>query len=400
MLDFMDHVLAAFHHTSGWNVDNRYTSLTTSANNLLDFHIPHGLRLHVSSLSSPNFATSYALGSKGVVDGSLSFLYTSPGVKAASRSSLIPLKHLVRGYRHLAELTIYHKTPDDNERGSPDGKERKDTLLYGRLFLPTSTLEALYLRRLSPHRLLRLNCVSDNALPNGGTLLALLQNDHGKYSTEYLYSTDSSLLGFRALYNFGYDPRLPLNQQHVSRRPPRHPWDHQNGRLSAGAEAYFSPINKSGGISTGLRFTTLPIHTGFPYTMTLTVNPLMGNLSSSYAVKAGPNLALCSRFDFNVYSYESDVTLGVELWQYAMPKPTPPEVLWAKNLVRSGWEATVAPDEDVTGVLKARMSDKGQFGVVWESRIKDLLVTLGAGFDLKKRENVVGRFGVEIAYSS
>ena len=88
-----------------------------------------------------------------------------------------------------------------------------------------AVLEALYLRRLSPYRLLRLNCVSDASLPNGGTILALLQNDYGKYTTEYLYSTDSSLLGFRALYNFGYDPRLPLDQQHVSLQPPRHPWD-------------------------------------------------------------------------------------------------------------------------------------------------------------------------------
>ncbi|KAK5167517.1 Mitochondrial distribution and morphology protein 10 [Saxophila tyrrhenica] len=407
MRDFMDYVLTAFHHKTGWNVDNSYASLTTTANNLLDFNVPHGLSLHVSSLSSPNFATSYTLGSKGVVDGSLSFLYTSLGLNVTSRSSHIPLANLVRGYRHLQHLSLPKgKALNDVQDGGTSiaGDGRKDTLLYGRLYLPSSSLEALYLRRLSPNRLLRLNCVSDATLPSGGTVLALLQNDFGKYTTEYLYSTDSSLLGFRALYNFGYDPRYPLDQQHVSSRPARHPWDHQNGRLSAGAEAYFSPINKSGGISTGLRFTTLPIHTGFPYTMTLTLNPLMGNLSSSYAVKAGPNLSLCSRFDFNVYSYESDVSLGLELWQLSRPR-VPEEVAWVKDLIRPGWEPKVAPekvvpDEDVTGVLKARMTDKGKVGVVWECRLKELLVTLGAGLDLKKRDSVVGKFGLEVAYSS
>ena len=233
--------------------------------------------------------------------------------------------------------------------------------------------------------------------------MALLQNDHGKYSTEYLYSTDSSLLGFRGLYNFGYDPRLPLETQHVSLRPPRHPWDHQNGRLSAGAEAYFSPVNKSGGLSTGLRFTTLPIHSGFPYTMTLTLNPLMGNLSSTYAVKAGSNLALCSRFDFNVYSYESDVTVGLELWRR---RSTPTELLWTRTRFRDGLERTWAeegwaqPPEDITSVLKARATDRGKVGVVYEWKIKELLVCMGADLDLKKRERIVGQVGLEVAYSS
>ncbi|KAK4505631.1 hypothetical protein PRZ48_003595 [Zasmidium cellare] len=389
MLDFMDYVQTAFYRTSRWNLDNSYASLTTTSTNLLDFRIPSGIRLHVSSLSAPNFATSYTLGSRGVVDGSLSFLYTSLGLQVASRSSEVYLSSLVRGYRHLQEL----KQPEESHwRQLLEKGQHKDALLYGRLYLPSSTLEALYLRRISPSQLLRVNCVSDGNLPNGGSLLAVLQNDFGKYSTEYLYSSDSSLIGVRGLYNFGYDPRFP-NFQPAS-RPPAHPWDHQNGRLSAGAEAYFSPLNKSGGISTGLRFTTLPIHTGFPYTMTLTINPLMGNLSSTYAVKAGSNLALCSRFDFNVYSYESEVVVGMELWHRKQPEP---EVMWAAEKLRSGWART---DADVNGVLKARVDNHGKVGVLWECRAKELLLSLGAGVDLKKRDRMLGSVGIDISYSS
>ncbi|CAK3808183.1 mitochondrial distribution and morphology 10 [Lecanosticta acicola] len=392
MLDFMDYVQAAFSRTSRWNVDNSYAALTTTSTNLLDFHIPQGLRLHLSSLSAPNFATSYTLGSRGVVDGALSFLYSSLGLRAISRSSDVYLSNFVRGYRHLQELNIAEERAVTQTSEGGQQKERRDALLYGRLYLPSSTLEALYLRRLSPSRLLRLNCVSDGDLPNGGTILAVLQNDYGKYSTEYLYSTDSALIGLRGLWNFGFDPRFP-NFQPAS-RPPAHPWDHQNGRLSAGAEVYFSPLNKSGGISTGLRFTTLPIHTGFPYTMALTVNPLMGNLSSTYAVKAGPNLALCSRFDFNVYSYESDVVVGMELWKR---EQTHPEVAWAKSQLRPDWKR---PDGDVNGVLKARMDNHGKIGLLWECRVKELLLSLGAGFDLKNRDRMLGNVGVAVSYSS
>ncbi len=71
-------------------------------------------------------------------------------------------------------------------------------------------------------------------------------------------------------------------------------------------------------MSTGLRFSTLPTHPGFPYTMTLTLNPLMGNLSSTYSVLAGRGLALSSRFDFNVFSYESGLVVGAEVWR---PRP-------------------------------------------------------------------------------
>lgn len=378
MLEFMDYVLSAFYRTTRWDHDNSYPSLTTTAVNLLDFTIPNGARLHISSLSSPNFATSYTLGSKGVVDGSVSFLYSSLGLNVASRTKEIHLRDLIHGYRHVQALRKL------------EGSHDPDTLLYGRVYLPASVLHAMYLRRISPTRLLKITGVSDSSLPTGGTILAQLQNDQGKYSHEYLWSTDSSLLGVRGMYNFGFDPRNP---DRPSNRPPQHPWDHQDGRLSLGGELYFSPINKSGGLSTGLRFTTLPIHTGTPYTMTLTLNPLMGNLSSTYAVKAG-NLSLCSRFDFNVYSYESDVTVGMELWRAKTS-----DAAWARKMIRQGWETSL-PKLDADSAVKARIGVDGQLGLLWEGRMKDLIVNVGAAVHLKRTDRLLGSFGCEISYST
>lgn len=329
-----------------------------------------------------------------------------------SQSKHIDLRNLILGYHHLAELTrqdeaawweIWHR-----------GKriDRKDALLYGRLYLPTSTLEAMYLRRISPSRLLRLACVSDSALPNGGSLLAQLQNDYGKYSTEYLYSTDSALLGVRGLYNFGFDPRSnPLTPSAGPAIPADATPDSQAGRISAGAELYFSPLNKSGGMSTGIRFTTLPTHTGFPYTMTLTLNPLMGNIASSYAVKAGKDLALSSRFDFNIYSYESHVQVGLELWKRKAEDTTgPAQVEYARRLIRPGWngygqdieieKVEKKEEAEVDGVLKARVDQNWKIGVLWEGRVKELLVSIGADVDLKRKERVLGSVGLEVSYSS
>ncbi|KAF2126342.1 mitochondrial distribution and morphology protein 10 [Dothidotthia symphoricarpi CBS 119687] len=388
MLDFMENVQNAFSEASHWNPDNSYGALNATARALLNFEIPRGLRLQISSLAAPNFATSYTLGSVGVVDGSVSYLYSSLPLKKDFKSSNIDLHHVIRGYRHLREL----RGPDEKWWWElwHAGKriDRRNTLLYGRIFLPQSRLEALYLRRLTPTRQLRIAAVSDSSLNNGGTILTLLQNDVGKYSTEYMYSTDSALLGVRGLYNFGPEPRTAPTTEHT---------DPLHGRFSAGAELYYGLLNKSGGISTGLRFTTLPNHPGFPYTMTLTLNPLMGNLSSSYAVKAGPNLALCSRFDFNFYSYESELQLGCELWR----RRSNTDVEWAVKKLRPDWvRPTASPDDDVTGVLKAKVDQDWRIGVLWEGRIKELLFTLGASLDLKKREQIIRSVGIELQYSS
>ena len=252
--------------------------------------------------------------------------------------------------------------------------DRRDALLYGRLFLPRSTLEALYLRRLSPTSQLKISCVSDSRLPNGGTSLALFQHDTAKHSTEYLYSTDSALLGVRGLYNFGPEPveAIPLPSLTTTTSNPTtppitpSPISQPHGRFTAGLELYYGLLNKSGGISTGLRFATLPAHSGFPYTMTLTLNPLMGNLSSTYSVLASPLLTLSSRFDFNVYSYESELQVGLELWRPRL-----------KSKVKEKPEGMSKGEQEAGGVLKARVDQKGGIGVLWEGRVKELLVSVG-----------------------
>lgn len=68
----------------------------------------------------------------------------------------------------------------------------------------------------------------------------MLQHDVGKWSTEYLYSSDVALLGWRGLYNFGRDPRTHPD-------PPELRPDKPVGRFSAGAELYYGVLNKSAG---------------------------------------------------------------------------------------------------------------------------------------------------------
>ncbi|KAI8966720.1 hypothetical protein F5Y11DRAFT_1117 [Daldinia sp. FL1419] len=461
MREFMDYIQSVFYAATGWNRDNSYSSLNATSDALLNFPTPRGLRLTLSSLATSSFATSYQLGTIGVVDGSVSYLYsTVPLNNAIAQSEKIPLPDLLRSYRPLAEL------PSRAEEGvQKEGGLIKDGLAYGRLYLPTSMLEALMVRRISPTLQFQLSAVSDQKLRNGGTMLGMVQYDEGRYAVEGLASTDGGLLGVRGLYNFGGDTAHLDTQTQPATTNGNGAGSNERerifGRFSTGAEFYYGTLNKSGGMSVGTRFATLPTHKGTPLTATMTVNPLMGTISWSYAVMAGSYCSLASRMDFNVYSYESDWAVGMELWRKKaawsinrdleevptpvnitpeedfqekiewklddsplpldtaeiLPPPKPiaqPKMKERSFQAKMEWRlddpdvesprsAAVPANEDddqYSGVLKARLDQHLRVGILWEGRVKSLLFSLGSSIDLRRLDSPFRTLGLEVQFSS
>lgn len=423
-----------------------------------------------------------------MIDGSISYLYSTiplDGIPSATPS--IPLRSFVRGYRDISLPLVPPKSYE-----LLDG-ERKPTLLHATMALPPpSVLTALYARRISPRTLLSLSLNSKSgsspttgSSPPPASILAHVQYDTGRYRVEALGSTDSALLGLRGLWNFGFAAQSPTGESLLSGSGPDHleelsdisnpteSINHQHtvkpkpSLLSAGAEVYYSPLSSVIGLSTGLRFITLPpansVHvasstsskplagtsvalssaasnafssqnaSSFPYTMTLTLTPLTGSLTSTYSIKPTQNLALSSRFGFNVYSWESEYVLGAEIWRQH-PKPQDPSpnqdgLDWAREkaaewlndaekvLLRQQKEEKRKPEESV---IKLRVDDNWNIRVLWTGRVKALLVSAGvnltpastsnyrsqmagpgasgsgAGFEKKWK----GSVGVEVAYSS
>ncbi|KAK2865159.1 Mitochondrial distribution and morphology protein 10 [Arthroderma sp. PD_2] len=450
MLDFMDYIQLAFSDASGWNRDNSYSTLTDTAKALLDFSTPERLRVHLSSLSTPQFATAYTLGTVGLIDGSVSYLFsTIPLDKTPSRSALISLRNLVPGYRQIYPPAVpldpglewtFGGSPDSAERILSNAVEEtgqlerkgKATLLHATFHLPPpTTLTALFLHRPSPTTKLSVALWSSQATntsksaPPQASLLTQLCHDTGKYSTEFLFSTDNTLFGFRGLWNFGPDPREGEDgstSTHNAQRK-KEPCLQSLALLSAGGEAYYSPTSSVIGLSTGVRFTTLPAAydarpgpissptsgiTGgsqipspistFPYTLTLTLTPLTGSLSTTYSLLASPNLALSSRFGFNVYSWESEMVAGCELWRNRKkidlhrynPDGTIDDLAWAKRKLgllpplepsdstspSSSTSSTLSPLSSES-VVKLRVDQSLNVRLLWEGRIKDLLVSAG-----------------------
>ncbi|CAK7564066.1 MAG: Mitochondrial distribution and morphology protein 10 [Sporothrix epigloea] len=538
MREFLSYVLESFRDATGWSRDNGYSDLHVAANELLDFPTPRGLRMSLSSLATPHFATGYTLGSVGVVDGAVSYLYsTVPLNNIVAQSDRMPLPTLLRSYRQRARpsgqpptldpafvtpprerltlnailpflatpaasttaTTPVAPSPDTTtnaaanttfiQASSPTSTVLADTLLvpvvdqlaavahearalvdkpallYGRLYLPRSMLEAYMVKRLAPSLQLQLRAVSDAKLPNGGTVLGIMQLDRGRYGLEGLMSSDGGLLGVRGLYNFGGQATANATADALGDAE-----DRPNGRFSAGGEIYYGTLNKSGGVSFGARFettTTSPASDdngmtvsrskGTPLTATLTVNPLMGNLSAAYAVVAREDCSLATRFDFNVYSYESEWSVGMELWstrrlaglvavdaeETSRPVPppapaTPPQLPsvvkyfgipersmkakleWRLDDPEAASESTAvasiasskpplpplvpkgAPpgEKKYQGVLKARLDQNLKIGLLWEGRLQSLLFSLGSAVDLQRLDQPFRTLGLEIQFSS
>lgn len=168
---------------------------------------------------------------------------------------------------------------------------------------------------------------------HGGTLLGLASWDDsaGRFGIDTIASSDGGVLGLRGLWNITNPTWVTDTSSSSSHEPPpssssssttsdaTHDKERINGRLSAGGEFYYGLLNKSGGFSLGTRFQTLPTHHGTPLTATMTFN-LLGHMSATYAVVAG-DCTLASQFGFNVYSYESDWAVGMELWNKRRPRP-------------------------------------------------------------------------------
>lgn len=496
MLPFMDYVIREFGTATGWNYDNSYSLLTATSDAILSFETPTSATLHVSSLSTANFATSYTLSTLGQLDGSLSYLYSNVPLRhVPSQSPSIPLKRIVECYRDVP-LPVRLEDVVSAVPALKDG--RKPTLLHATLALPPpSTLTALYARRVRPETqfsvYLNSRSVTAPATPGPppASVLAHVQHDTGRYSVEALASTDNALLGARALWNFGLgqpdleyqtlgniaklggNPDIPIPPEMVDGLSPYYRrLSSKPSLLSAGAEFYYSPFSHVIGLSTGLRFTTLashitptdttktgsrPLtgtsaaltsallapanvsHSSFPYTMTLTLNPIIGALASTYSVKPTSNLALSSRFDFNVYSWESQYTLGAEIWRGRGRKSksrkidvkedgallVSDELEWVSRRTKEWFsvEERLLKDErmdrEQENVIKLRVDAGCNIGALWTGRVKSLLVSAGvsinpvagstsmlgresaAVLDAEgRRKRWTGKVGLSVAYST
>jgi mitochondrial distribution and morphology protein 10 len=79
---------------------------------------------------------------------------------------------------------------------------------------------------------------------------------------------------------------------------------------------------------------------------------MLGHISGAYSAHVSRDLSLSSRFDFNMYSYESEWAMGAEWWMRRSPLATPETVDDSTSEPR----LDIHSRDDVQGVVKARAS--------------------------------------------
>ncbi|KAG0143218.1 hypothetical protein CROQUDRAFT_661542 [Cronartium quercuum f. sp. fusiforme G11] len=495
MYPFTSQLLRAHYKATGWDQDNEYSQLTQPTRALLDFDFVPGLHFSTGkSLPVVQFANSASLSvlsplsvitayntpdhphHSPTLTGSISYLTSGLQSFTVIPSKLASLTTVVDRFSVPVPPCGEHAPALRGGRGSAATYDvGKDYLIYGRLHLPTCRLDGLYTKRLSPSLQAMATLVSipvstpfsptppvaisgpdtsqpvpTNAVSPFWNLMLGLSHDTGRWSQQYTYSTEDGLFGARVLHNFSLSKRnyssfpnpdceKQVNEHNDIRKPlidEEEAMDNVlKGRFSAGAEMYFSPRGKSAGVSTGIRFCTIPDPPGAPITqqptvITATLNPIMGQISSAYGTKIGPNLALATRFDFNAFSFESNITFGGEWCQRsfirsktlstslanvdldhssgAMPMSLStstsqrgPVVKDMSGLSLSFWKA-VKGDDEVLSIMKAKFSPVTGFAVMWEGKWRECLIGLGltSEFMVTNLQPVIKGVFLELQYNT
>ncbi|KAJ4472282.1 mitochondrial distribution and morphology protein 10 [Lentinula aciculospora] len=421
MHPFASYVLRNYYKATGWNEDNLFTNLTRSSDAILDFTVPKGLHLSMSKSPNALFKTTYSMNAMPSLNGSVGYIFTSCDLNVKS-SGDVRFKNMIERFR------VYDQPRRPEGKGEEwlagERVDTRDYLMYGRLYIPTGRLDALYSTRLSSNFQGIVAAISDPPSPlstraNVNNLMLSLQHDVGKWCTEYTYSAEDSMWGIKALHNFGRIAGSGSASESLQTpiRAGVKRIDEEDavegglrGRLSAGAEIYFSAKEKSAGVSTGLRFSTIPDakppSAGGsaltanppqpPTTITALFNPMLGHLSGAYSARVSTDLALSSRFDFNVYSYESEWTMGAEYW---LRRDNDPD---GEILMSSPVPTQEHSKKQVHGVVKARASTSNDVAILWEGRMRNMLISLGviADFSSQGRVKPIRAMGMELAYFS
>ncbi|RCH84770.1 Mitochondrial distribution and morphology protein 10 [Rhizopus stolonifer] len=117
-------------------------------------------------------------------------------------------------------------------------------------------------------------------------------------------------------------------------------------------------------------------------------------MSTSYVAQVSDQLVMCSRFDFSIYSYESDLALGFE-YRTKSKKPTLVETEPEKGVVTLTADRT----EKLEGLIKAKWEFTKGLALMWEGRFKNALFSLGLTADLRTT-NPIRTIGLEVQYFS
>lgn len=313
MLDYMDYVVKAFEKQTNWSPDNSYENITATSRSLLNFSIPQSFKFQTSNKSTNHSFNTLELNRGKKINGSLTYLYTDvEGLDSVLQgSNEIALQDATETYRNIQPSFNKHHIPhwglpSQNDVLQFPPKFIPRSLYLGRLYYPSSVLEAMLIKRLSPYTQLTVKCISSTVRGSNLNYWTLSWQRYKEQNChEWILSSNDGLCGYRFLHNVITSPSKFNNSLY------------NNSSLAVGAEFWLSLGSLNPGCSTSLRYCTHSANTGRPLTLTFTWNPLFGHVMSTYSAKTSANSTFTTKYDFNLYSTESNLSFGCEFWKSA-----------------------------------------------------------------------------------
>ncbi|KAI8322560.1 hypothetical protein GQ54DRAFT_259727 [Martensiomyces pterosporus] len=236
--------------------------------------------------------------------------------------------------------------------GGPGSGYVGDYLLVAQMYPSVGSVTGSYISRRSEASELLVSGVSVAGPQPDFQLVLQHAINNRRWSSEVTLGTNGRLIGLRGQYNFGDISTLDsaahayyCGSTEEARRVLR---EKAHGRFSVGTELYYGVQDSSGGISVGARYRhDLPLFSD----LTCVLNPIMGHLSLAWAQELRPRLCAAARYDFNMFSLNSDLAIGME-WQL-----------------------------DQNSVVKARWSGSQGLRCLVDARLNNMVFSMGLAFN-------------------
>jgi len=308
MIDFLKYCSQIFNKETDWEENNYYSTICSASQRILDFKVPNGCSMSIEKSISPHLKSNYIISLPN--KRSIGFLFTSLPqnlkpihlgyeIENVMRKEIYdpppsyPIKPIENEniqtfqlpsqkeeeMKRLKELKAKKKENEEYEK-----KKYKSYLLCGRLH-EDMHMEGFYSKRFKRNVLF-----ASTAIIPWYTNNTIVKNQlffhNSKVYNEVNYLSDKNLFGYNTLVRLTKD------------------WH-------AGGELYLTKTGGGVGMSIGTRYKKH--HTDDAASVfTLVSNPVMGFISSTYTSTVAKGMYMSTRYNFNVYSYESDLAFGVE----------------------------------------------------------------------------------------
>ncbi|KAG4098249.1 hypothetical protein H8356DRAFT_1672297 [Neocallimastix lanati (nom. inval.)] len=364
MIDFLKYCFQIFNKETDWEENNYYSKICAASQQILDFKVPNGCNLSIEKSISPHLKSNYIISLPN--KRSVGFLFTSLPQNLKSihlgyetenvmRKEIsdtppnYPLKPIenknIKTFqlksqkeRELKRLKELEKKRKENEEY--DKKKYKSYLLCGRLH-EDMHMEGLFSKRFKKNVLF----VSTSIIPwytNKTIVNNQLFFHNSRVYNELNYLSDTNI--------FGYNSLIKLTKN----------WH-------AGGELYLTKTGGGIGMSVGARYKKHYTDDSSAV-FTIVSNPVMGFISSTYTSSVAKGMYMSTRYNFNIYSYNSDLAFGIEY------KPQ------KKNQL-----------------VKAKISLKDGIAFLYEGRYQRARYNIGfsSGFGKTAKQNI----GLEVAFS-